>query len=394
MHCDIIIFSNYIYLIKRSNTSGHDRHGKCDQQKVSLSSIREFFDSLHSREVYKPTSMKWSVWEQRRDNNELFAVRFLPLLETLNLVPFAKVDEPVSQTLVQEFHTSMRFTGPDSFKYRTNGIEHHVTNDDFIELFGFPIKQEFTVDKHTSYDRKEFWRTIKSDADWNEHEYPATMIYSNATYMAYRFFATVVLNKDVPSRLSGEEVYLLWCMLNDPTAIEIFPHINARIKDAQSTTAQVRPMPLGLGTFVTILAKKYGMGSYANDTFLRPHSLGFGTRKLRRRGGDVTVDIQSEDGTVVNTGRLALTPTPPPPTQQGRTEPDNWGAPHSGSTFHTGEGSNTQAGGHTLEDIWENLEATRTLVQGYRSEVIGYQADLEWYRGELGATTRRWRRTL
>ncbi|KAL3643887.1 hypothetical protein CASFOL_011819 [Castilleja foliolosa] len=152
-----------------------------------------------------------------------------------------------------EFITTFKEGVTGNLTYRLKGVEYELKENEVARLFG--IDGHGRVGQYDEdYDLGAFWNYITGGNPGSFERLKASRIHDDEVYVAYKFLAHVILNKDEVSIISKPELYALWCMMNGKT-VRLIPLISASLIYIIKSRTKKSPAYLAFGGLITMIAR-------------------------------------------------------------------------------------------------------------------------------------------
>ncbi|KAL3620042.1 hypothetical protein CASFOL_034954 [Castilleja foliolosa] len=215
----------------------------------------EIFKSLENRHV---TKLKWfdlNDYEEDARLNRRFGSVITGYMNNLNAGVLARNKRPGFKSIMLEFITTFKIGVTGNMTYRLNGEELELKEDEVTRLLG--------IDGHgregphdEDYDLGTFWNYLTGGRPGNYSRLQASRIHDDEVYVAYKFIAHVILNKDESSVISKAELYALWCMTNGKS-VRLVPLITASLEYIIKSRTKQAPAYLAFGGLITMIARHH-----------------------------------------------------------------------------------------------------------------------------------------
>ncbi|KAL3646652.1 hypothetical protein CASFOL_009196 [Castilleja foliolosa] len=173
----------------------------------------KIFKSLENRYVTPPKWFDLSQHEQDARLNLRFGSVITGYIDNLNAGVLARNKSPGFKSIMLEFITTFKIGVTGNMTYRLNGEELELKEDEVTWLLG--IDGHIREGPHDEdYDLGTYWNYLTGGRPGNFSRLQASRIHDDEVYVAYKFIAHVILNKDESSVISKVELYALRCMMN------------------------------------------------------------------------------------------------------------------------------------------------------------------------------------
>ncbi|KAL3621697.1 hypothetical protein CASFOL_034357 [Castilleja foliolosa] len=245
----------------------------------------ERYESVKKRKVKPPIRIDFAFWERKAGEGDLFGLKFVHHIKRLQLETLAALNLKACPRLVKEFYTTCSVSDDGDIECRFGGKWFSFDKYKIKELFGFYARVASKEKKNMGYNEDTWWDEIKCKGIGETERNPISAVQDNALHYFYRYIATSLWGKKEPSKIVGDELYILWKMTYlgqnytpDNYPINVYPPLLSTIK----TSIWVgKKNPLPLGAFITALALSEGWVPDENEPFVAPRKLKGGTRRLR-----------------------------------------------------------------------------------------------------------------
>ncbi|KAL3622435.1 hypothetical protein CASFOL_033846 [Castilleja foliolosa] len=215
----------------------------------------EIFKSLENRHVTPPKWFDLSQHEQDARLNRRFGSVITGYIDNLNAGVLARNKSPDFKSIMLEFITTFKIGVTGNMTYRLNGEELELKEDEVTRLLG--------IDGHgregphdEDYYLGTFWNYLTGGRPGNYSRLQASRIHDDEVYVAYKFIAHVILNKDESSVISKAELYALWCMTNGKS-VRLVPLITSSLEYIIKSRTKQSPAYLAFGDLITMIARHH-----------------------------------------------------------------------------------------------------------------------------------------
>ncbi|KAL3627820.1 hypothetical protein CASFOL_028235 [Castilleja foliolosa] len=192
------------------------------------------FKSLETRHVTPPKWFDLSQHEQDARLNRRYGSVITGYIAGLSAEVLARNKIPGFREIMLEFITTFK------------------EGNEAARLFG--IDGHGRVGEHDEdYDLGNFWNYLTGGNPGSFERLKASRIHDDEVYVAYKFLAHVILNKDEASIISKPELYALWCMMNGKT-VRLIPLISASLIYIIKSRTKKSPAYLAFGGLITMIA--------------------------------------------------------------------------------------------------------------------------------------------
>ncbi|KAL3619608.1 hypothetical protein CASFOL_034520 [Castilleja foliolosa] len=213
----------------------------------------EIFKSLENRHVTSPKWFDLSQHEQDARLNRRFGSVIMGYIDGLRAGVLARNKRPGFKSIMLEFITTFKIGVTGNMTYRLNGEELELKEDEVTRLLG--IDGHGRVGQHDEdYDLGTFWNYLTGGRPGNYSRIQASRIHDDEVYVAYKFIAHVILNKDESSVISKAELYALWCMMNGKP-VRLIPLITSSMEYIIKSRTKQSPAYLAFGGLITMIAR-------------------------------------------------------------------------------------------------------------------------------------------
>ncbi|KAL3628033.1 hypothetical protein CASFOL_028135 [Castilleja foliolosa] len=210
------------------------------------------FKSLETRHVTPPKWFDLNQHEQDAHLNRRFGSVITGYVDGLSAGVLARNKSPGFREIMLEFITTFKEEVIGNLTYRLKGVEYELKENEVARLF--------VIDGHgrvgqydEDYDLGAFWNYITGGNPGSFERLKASRIHDDEVYVAYKFLAHVILNKDEASIISKPELYTLWCMMNGKT-VRLIPLISASLIYIIKSRTKKSPAYLAFGGLITMIA--------------------------------------------------------------------------------------------------------------------------------------------
>ncbi|KAL3652336.1 hypothetical protein CASFOL_002017 [Castilleja foliolosa] len=211
------------------------------------------FKSLETRHVTSPKWFDLSQHEQDARLNRRFGSVITGYIDGLSAGVLARNKRPGFKSIMLEFITTFKIGVTGNMTYRLNGEELELKEDEMTRLLG--IDGHGRVGQHDEdYDLGTFWNYLTGGRPGNFSRLQASRIHDDEVYVAYKFIAHVILNKDESSVISKAELYALWCMMNGKP-VRLIPLITSSLEYIIKSRTKQSPAYLAFGGLITMIAR-------------------------------------------------------------------------------------------------------------------------------------------
>ncbi|KAL3618984.1 hypothetical protein CASFOL_037212 [Castilleja foliolosa] len=213
----------------------------------------EIFKSLETRHVTKPKWFDLNLHEQDARLNRRYGSVIMGYIASLNAGVLARNKSPGFKAIMLEFITTFKIGITGNMTYRLNGEELELKEGEATRLLG--IDGNGRVGPHDEdYDLGTFWNYLTGGRPGNFARLQASRIHDDEVYVAYKFIAHVILNKDESSVISKAELYALWCMMNGKP-VRLIPLITSSLEYIIKSRTKQSPTYLAFGGLITMIAR-------------------------------------------------------------------------------------------------------------------------------------------
>ncbi|KAL3654875.1 hypothetical protein CASFOL_000661 [Castilleja foliolosa] len=217
----------------------------------------EIYKSLETR---RTTSPKWFNLKEYEDDarlNRRFGSTITRYIDGLSAGVLARNKSPGFKKIMLEFITTFKEGVTGNMTYRLDGVELELKEDEVKRLLG--IEGHGRVGPHDDdYDLGTFWNYLTANRPGSFSRLQASRIHDDEVYVAYKFLAHVILNKDEASIFSKMELYALWCMMNG-RPVHLIPLISASLEYIIKSRTKQKPAYLAFGGLITMIARHHKM---------------------------------------------------------------------------------------------------------------------------------------
>ncbi|KAL3621853.1 hypothetical protein CASFOL_034339 [Castilleja foliolosa] len=215
----------------------------------------EIFKSLENRHVTKPKWFNLNDYEEDARLNRRFGSVITGYMNNLKTGVLARNKSPGFKSIMLEFITTFKIGVTGNMTYRLNGEELELKEDEVTRLLG--IDGHGREGPHNEdYDLGTFWNYLTGGRPGNYSRLQASRIHDDEVYVAYKFIAHVILNKDESSVISKAELYALWCMTNGKS-VRLVPLITASLEYIIKSRTKQAPTYLAFGGLITMIARHH-----------------------------------------------------------------------------------------------------------------------------------------
>ncbi|KAL3626825.1 hypothetical protein CASFOL_029397 [Castilleja foliolosa] len=213
----------------------------------------EIFKSLETRHVTTPKWFDLNLHEQDALLNRRYGSVITGYIASLSAGVLARNKSPGFRDIMLEFITTFKEGATGNLTYRLKGVEYEHKENEAARLFG--IDGHGRVGQYDEdYDLGTFWNYITGGNPGSFERLKASRIHDDEVYVAYKFLAHVILNKDEASIISKSELYALWCMINGKM-VRLIPLISASLVYIIKSRTKKSPAYLALGGLITMIAR-------------------------------------------------------------------------------------------------------------------------------------------
>ncbi|KAL3648201.1 hypothetical protein CASFOL_007625 [Castilleja foliolosa] len=211
------------------------------------------FKSLETRHVTPPKWFDLNQHEQDARLNRRFGSVITGYVDGLIAGVLARNKSPGFREIMLEFITTFKEGVTENLTYRLKGVEYELKENEVARLFG--IDGHGRVGQYDEdYDLGAFWNYITRGNSGSFKRLKASRIHDDEVYVAYKFLAHVILNKDEASIISKPELYALWCKMNGKT-VRLIPLISASLIYIIKSRTKKSPAYLAFGGLITMIAR-------------------------------------------------------------------------------------------------------------------------------------------
>ncbi|KAL3621669.1 hypothetical protein CASFOL_036581 [Castilleja foliolosa] len=232
------------------------------------------FKSLETRHVTSPKWFDLNQYEQDARLNRRFGSVFTGYIDGLKAGVLARNKRPGFKPIMLEFITTFKIGVTGNMTYRLNGKVLELKEDEVTRLMG--IDGHGRVGQHDEdYDSGNFWNYLTGGRPGNFSRLQASRIHDDEVYVAYKFIAHVILNKDESSVISKAELYALWCMTNGKP-VRLIPLITSSLEYIIKSRTKQSPAYMAFGGLITMIADFHGIdldddeADYPSEEFAVP----------------------------------------------------------------------------------------------------------------------------
>ncbi|KAL3621773.1 hypothetical protein CASFOL_034433 [Castilleja foliolosa] len=211
------------------------------------------FKSLEPRHVTPPKWFDLNLHEQDARLNRGYGSVIAGYIDGLRAGVLARNKSPGFREIMLEFITTFKEGVTGNMTYRLKGVEYELKENEVTRVFG--IDGHGRVGQHhEDYDLGNFWNYLTGGNPGSFERLKASRIHDDEVYVAYKFLAHVILNKDEASIISKMELYALWCMMNGKT-VRLIPLISASLIYIIKSRTKKSPAYLAFGGLITMIAR-------------------------------------------------------------------------------------------------------------------------------------------
>ncbi|KAL3622558.1 hypothetical protein CASFOL_033969 [Castilleja foliolosa] len=211
------------------------------------------FKSLETRHVTPPKWFNLNQHEEDARLNRRFGSVITGYVDGLSAGVLARNKSSGFREIMLEFITTFKEGVTGNLTDRLKGVEYELKENEVARLFG--IDGHGRVGQYDEdYDLGAFWNYITGGNPGSFERLKASRIHDNEVYVAYKFLAYVILNKDEASIISKPELYALWCMMNGKT-VRLIPLISASLIYIIKSRTKKSPAYLAFGGLITMIAR-------------------------------------------------------------------------------------------------------------------------------------------
>ncbi|KAL3638715.1 hypothetical protein CASFOL_016622 [Castilleja foliolosa] len=212
----------------------------------------EIFKSLETRHVTMPKWFDLNLHEHDARLNRRFGSVITGYIDGLSAGVLARNKSPGFKAIMLEFITTFKIGVTGNMTYRLNGGEFELKENEVTRLLG--IDGHGRVGEYDEgYDLGNFWNYLTGGRPGNFARLQASRIHDDEVYVAYKFIAHVILNKDESSVISKAELYALWCMMNGKP-VRLVPLITSSLEYIIKSRTKQSPAYLAFGGLITMIA--------------------------------------------------------------------------------------------------------------------------------------------
>ncbi|KAL3616038.1 hypothetical protein CASFOL_040332 [Castilleja foliolosa] len=213
----------------------------------------EIFKSLETRHVTMPKWFDLNLHEHDARLNRRFGSVITGYIDGLSAGVFARNKSPGFKAIMLEFITTFKIGVTGNMTYRLNGGEFELKENEVTRLLGIDGHGR-TGEYDEGYDLGNFWNYLTGGRPGNFARLQASRIHDDEVYVAYKFIAHVILNKDESSVISKAELYALWCMMNGKP-VRLVPLITSSLEYIIKSRTKQSPAYLAFGGLITMIAR-------------------------------------------------------------------------------------------------------------------------------------------
>ncbi|KAL3646858.1 hypothetical protein CASFOL_009402 [Castilleja foliolosa] len=211
------------------------------------------FKSLEPRHVTPPKWFDLNLHEQDARLNRRYGSVITGYIDGLSAGVLARNKSPGFREIMLEFITTFKEGVTGNMTYRLKGVEYELKENEVTQVFG--IDGHGRVGQHhEDYDLGNFWNYLTGGNPGSFERLKASRIHDDEVYVAYKFLAHVILNKDEASIISKTELYALWCMMNGKT-VRLIPLISASLIYIIKSRTKKSLAYLAFGGLITMIAR-------------------------------------------------------------------------------------------------------------------------------------------
>ncbi|KAL3623205.1 hypothetical protein CASFOL_032021 [Castilleja foliolosa] len=211
------------------------------------------FKSLETRHVTMPKWFDLNLHEQDARLNRRYGSVIAGYIAGFSAEVLARNKSPGFREIMLEFITTFKEGVTGNLTYRLKGVEYELKENEVTRLFG--IDGHGRVGEYDEdYDLGNFWNYLTGGNPGSFERLKASRIHDDEIYVAYKFLAHVILNKDEASIISKLELYDLWCMMNGKT-VRLIPLISASLIYIIKSRTKKSPAYLAFGGLITMIAR-------------------------------------------------------------------------------------------------------------------------------------------
>ncbi|KAL3633388.1 hypothetical protein CASFOL_022915 [Castilleja foliolosa] len=211
------------------------------------------FKSLEPRHVTPPKWFDLNLHEQDARLNRRYGSVITGYIAGFSAEVLARNKSPGFREIMLEFITTFKEGVTGNLTYRLKGVEYELKENEVTRVFG--IDGHGRVGRYDEdYDLGNFWNSLTGGNPGSFERLKASRIHNDEVYVAYKFLAHVILNKDEASIISKPELYALWCMMNGKT-VRLIPLISASLIYIIKSRTKKSPAYLAFGGLITMIAR-------------------------------------------------------------------------------------------------------------------------------------------
>ncbi|KAL3646234.1 hypothetical protein CASFOL_011414 [Castilleja foliolosa] len=211
------------------------------------------FKSLEPRHVTPPKWFDLNLHEQDARLNRRYGSVITGYIDSLSAGVLARNKSPGFREIMLEFITTFKEGVTENLTYRLKGVEYELKENKVTRVFG--IDGHGRVGEYDEdYDLGNFWNYLTGGNPGSFERLKTSRIHDDEVYVAYKFLAHVILNKDEASIISKSELYALWCMMNGKT-VRLIPLISASLIYIIKSRTKKSPAYLAFGGLITMIAR-------------------------------------------------------------------------------------------------------------------------------------------
>ncbi|KAL3652729.1 hypothetical protein CASFOL_002410 [Castilleja foliolosa] len=211
------------------------------------------FKSLEPRHVTPPKWFDLNLHEQDARLNRRYGSVITGYIDSLSAGVLARNKSPGFREIMLEFITTFKEGVTGNLTYRLKGVEYELKENEVTRVLG--IDGHGRVGEYDEdYDLGNFWNYLTGGNPGSFERLKASRIHDDEVYVAYKFLAHVILNKDEASIISKSELYALWCMMNGKT-VRLISLISASLIYIIKSRTKKSPAYLAFGSLITMIAR-------------------------------------------------------------------------------------------------------------------------------------------
>ncbi|KAL3646668.1 hypothetical protein CASFOL_009212 [Castilleja foliolosa] len=159
------------------------------------------FKSLEPRHVTPPKWFDLNLHEQDARLNRRYGSVITGYIAGFSAEVLARNKSPGFREIMLEFITTFKEGVTGNLTYRLKGVEYELKENEVTRLFG--IDGHGRVGEYDEdYDLGNFWNYLTGGNPGSFERLKASRIHDDEVYVAYKFLAHVILNKDEASIIS------------------------------------------------------------------------------------------------------------------------------------------------------------------------------------------------